>query len=122
MYFRNSCNWYRIVGSGDEKHLQAGCRTERLRKPDGARRYVVKEATKMYQKVVPAEYRNVGRFWGCSRAVMPTAIASVRATEDDVRGVLEGWKYAPSADRSVYRVLYNTASRFASQCHIDLDT
>lgn len=35
-----------------------------IRQKDGARRYMVKYATKLEQKTVPKAYRNVGRFWG----------------------------------------------------------
>lgn len=35
-----------------------------LKHEDGARRYVIKYATKLQQKIVPKNYRNVGRFWG----------------------------------------------------------
>lgn len=37
---------------------------EAVRHEDGARRYVIKYATKLKQKTVPRSYRNVGRFWG----------------------------------------------------------
>ena len=104
--------WYRIVGSEDPKHARAGTRTERIRKPDGAARYAVKYALKMRQKVVPEGYRSVGRFWGCSRAVTPAAVATHRCTEDDVRGRLEGWAWAPAEGRHLYRVLYDAADRF----------
>jgi hypothetical protein len=109
---RVSATWYRIVGSGDTRHLAAGTRVERIRKVDGAARYAVKYALKMYQKTVPPEYRNVGRFWGCSRDVIPVPRQEHRVTEDDVRGALEGWKYAPKEGRPVYQVLYGVADRF----------
>jgi len=38
-------------------------------KEDGPKRYILKYALKMRQKIVPEIYRNVGRFWGCSRGV-----------------------------------------------------
>lgn len=110
--FRLSSAWYRIVGSGDPKHLAAGTRSESVRLRDGAARYAVKYATKMRQKVVPADYRNVGRFWGCSRDVIPVPRKTLRCTEDDVRGALEGWEFAPSPDRPVYKVLYGRADAF----------
>lgn len=109
---RVSTTWYRIVGSGDSKHLAAGTRTERIRKPDGAARYATKYAFKMRQKTVPEGYRNVGRFWGASRDVKPEPERFVRATEDDIRGAIEQWEYAPSDDRPIYRVLYNQGDRF----------
>jgi hypothetical protein len=66
-----SAAWFDIVGSGDEKHLRAGSSWEKVLKPDGAARYVAKESYKTFQKVVPKEYQNVGRFWGCSKGVNP---------------------------------------------------
>lgn len=110
--FRVSAAWYRIVGSGDTRHLAAGTRVEHVRKPDGAARYAVKYALKMRQKTCPKEYRNVGRFWGYSRDVLPAARQEHRVTEDDVRGALEGWQYAPNKDRAVFQVLYGVADRF----------
>lgn len=56
--------WYRIVGSGDERHLWAGTRTEALRRPHAAGTYAAKYAAKADQKEVPEDYENVGRFWG----------------------------------------------------------
>lgn len=104
--------WYYIVGSGDEKHLRAGTRVEELRSPEGGARYAVKYAMKMHQKLVPDGFESVGRFWGHSRGVKPRALMKDECTEDDVRGVLDGWKYAPSDERPVYHTLYNQAHRF----------
>jgi len=64
--------WFNIVGSGDEKHLAwhegklsgRPC-LEWFRVPHAASAYATKYATKQEQKDVPAEYQNVGRFWGC---------------------------------------------------------
>lgn len=110
--FRVASTWYRIVGSRDEKHLAAGTRVERLRTPEGGARYAVKYAAKMRQKVVPEQYRNVGRFWGCSKAVIPEPLSMLNCTEDDIRGVLEDWQYAPKDDQDLYTVLYGVADRF----------
>jgi len=115
--FRVSSTWYRIVNSGDGRHLAAGCRTERLRNEDGARNYAVKYAFKMKQKTIPKEYRNVGRLWGASRNVMPVCREEVKCTEDDVRGVILNWRYAPDEDRTMYKVLYETASLFTEFIH-----
>lgn len=110
--FRVSATWYRLVASGDPRHLAAGTRSERIRLPDGAARYAVKYAHKMEQKTVPKGYRNIGRFWGCSRDVRPVLRSQYRCTEDDIRGVLENWPYAPADDRTLYRVLYGVSDRF----------
>jgi hypothetical protein len=56
--------WFRIVGSGDEKHLRAGLCWEILQTEEAAQRYAAKHSQKPHQKTVPLEFRNVGRFWG----------------------------------------------------------
>lgn len=56
--------WYRIVGSCDPKHLQAGTRIELFRKFAARGSDVPLYAAKIEQKTVPAEFQNVGRFWG----------------------------------------------------------
>ena len=56
--------WFRIVASGDERHLRAGTRVEAVRQPHALAAYAAKYAAKMEQKEVPAEYTEVGRFWG----------------------------------------------------------
>lgn len=113
--FRVASTWFRIVGSGDEKHLAAGTRVERLRSPEGGARYAVKYACKMRQKVVPKNYQNVGRFWGCSKAVIPRPEAILRCTEDDIRATLADWPYAPQDDQDLYKVLYGVADRFLAK-------
>lgn len=59
--------WFRIVDSGDRKHLSAGTRAEWLRAGRrGTMAYAIKYANKNSQKVVPENFKNVGRFWGVS--------------------------------------------------------
>lgn len=55
---------------------------------DGAIRYVLKYAKKQYQKAVPKDFRDVGRFWGTSRDVSPPKQIEVPMTEDEVRLLL----------------------------------
>lgn len=119
--WRVSSTWYRIVGSGDSRHLAAGCSTEKLRSARGGAFYAVKYAMKMKQKSVPRDYRNVGRFWGHSRKVKPQPQQTLQCTEDDIRGVLEGWEYGPTVDRPVYKVLYNTRAVFDAFLDPDLE-
>lgn len=113
--------WYKVCGELDGKHLYAGTRTEALRSAEGGAHYAVKYAGKMQQKTVPDDYRNVGRFWGHTKGVTPKPKASYRCTEDDIRGLLEGWEYAPPADRPVYHTLYNCAERLESYLNPQLD-
>lgn len=61
---RAAASWYRIVKSGDEKHLKAGVCWEVLESHDAALRYAAMHAGKPKQKEVPEDYQNVGRFWG----------------------------------------------------------
>ena len=70
--------WFRIVGSGDPKHLawhlgQLSGRSclEYVRKPHVASYYATKYAAKQEQKDVPAAYANVGRFWGMFGSIRP---------------------------------------------------
>lgn len=56
---------------------------------DGAIRYVLKYAKKAYQKAVPKDFRDVGRFWGTSRDVAPPKGLEVPMTEDEVRVLLQ---------------------------------
>ena len=59
--------WYEIVGSEDMRHRFAGTRIERIRDPRKAAGYMGHYARKLEQKIVPEEYRSVGRFWGGTR-------------------------------------------------------
>lgn len=59
-----SKQWYKVVGSGDEKHLRAGTQQQAIRKPHAIAAYVAKYAAKSDQKIVPTGYEDVGRFWG----------------------------------------------------------
>ena len=58
-----SLAWYRIVDSGDEKHLKAGTSVEHLRNQHAAESYVSKYLhsymAKFDQKGVPEEYQSV---------------------------------------------------------------
>lgn len=121
MRLRVAATWFRIVGSRDYRHLQAGTQVARIRKPDGAARYATKYCYKLRQKLVPEAYQNVGRMWGTSRDVPPKPEQFTRCTEDDIRGTLEDWEYKPPDDGPVYRILYNQADRFRKQPVANLD-
>lgn len=78
----NSAAVYRV-----HRHTKAW---EQIREPDGAARYALKYALKTRQKTVPSQYRDVGRFWGCSRSVRDGVQAEHEqaATEDDIRAIV----------------------------------
>lgn len=112
MFYTIARRWYEIVGSGDEKHRQAGTRCETIRKRDGASRYALKYAYKCEQKTVPPAYQNVGRFWGCSRDVPPKTPRVIPIDEGSVRAILMDWEYCPDNETLVYQTLFGCASRF----------
>jgi len=100
--------WYKIVGSGDEKHLQAGTRIEAIRSKQHLYGYLSGYINKLDQKIVPMEFENVGRFWGTSRNILEFVIHRFRNTYDvvtrsirplrkwyqsHVRGWAKGWKW-----------------------------
>lgn len=105
-----SQTWYRVCGTGDVKHLAAGTRLERIKVPNGARNYAVKYAHKMQQKSVPPNYRNVGRFWGCTRTVKPVIKSEHACTADDLVGALEagGWHWMKD-DTVCFKTLYGAS-------------
>lgn len=60
--------WYKVVDSGDPKHLSAGTGVETMRELHALAAYAEKfaagYASKIEQKSVPEHYSSVGRFWG----------------------------------------------------------
>jgi len=90
----NSSSWYRIVNSEDEKHLRAGTRTEFLRRGRaGTISYASKYAAKAAQKSVPADYENVGRFWGvCGDRIRLSAAVFVSRDAHKTNQVKNGVK------------------------------
>ena len=92
--------WYRIVGSGDLKHLAAGTRIEKLRKMNAMSMYVVKYISKERQKQVPEGFENVGRFW--------SLFGGVRLTPECV---LQGERSAVAPVVRIVRGLVNSRRR-----------
>jgi hypothetical protein len=73
--------WYRIVDSGDERHLRAGTRIEALRELHGAGAYAAKYLKKQEQKEVPEGFSDVGRFWGLFGGLSVQPVAEVNSLE-----------------------------------------
>lgn len=65
-----SQNWYEIVDSKDEKHLRAGTKVEAVRSKNHAVAYLMKYIGKLDQKIVPKEYKKIGRFWSHSAKIL----------------------------------------------------
>lgn len=62
--------WYKIVGSGDEKHLKAGTQIQSIKSKRHLYGYLSNYIKKLDQKIPPKEFKNVGRFWGASRNIL----------------------------------------------------
>jgi hypothetical protein len=93
--------WYRIVASGDIRHLWAGTRVEALRNPSAAGTYAAKCASKTRQKDVPEEFLAVGRFWGVwgkpdiARVEVlrgSAAVSAVRTVRRSYKNRRKAWK------------------------------
>lgn len=74
---------------------------DRLVDPEGAKRYGMKYASKEKQKSVPRHYKNVGRFWGASKDVLPDKV-TLDVAQDEFEEFLkkrgwdaEAWAYTP---------------------------
>lgn len=80
---RLSRAWYRIVGSGDELHLKAGTGIERVRGKEEITSYMIGYQWKRWQKDVPENYRDVGRFWGCTKSVKESSTYTYRFASAD---------------------------------------
>jgi hypothetical protein len=62
--------WYRIVGSGDERHLRAGTGISTIRSKGELYGYLSSYIKKLDQKITPEGFEDVGRFWGSSRNLL----------------------------------------------------
>lgn len=108
-----SARWYAIVDSGDEKHLLAGTRCERLRTADGGKRYALKYAAKMGQKSVPEGFWRVGRFWGASRGSSPKKRRSeLVGNLVTVKQRLASWERVGVLDDGFVAVLYGASESY----------
>src|SRR4030043_1642297 len=62
--------WYRVVDSGDEKHLRAGTGIEAIKSKGHLYGYLSNYIKKLDQKTPPEGFEKVGRFWGASRVIL----------------------------------------------------
>lgn len=78
-----------------------------VRDKDGAKKYVTKYASKPEQKQVPKNYRDVGRFWGCSRDVILSGGHEVKTTEDELQNFLKSQNHPASEFDMIPKYLWN---------------
>ena len=65
------------------------------------------------------EFRNLGRFWGCSRGVKPKG-KFAEATEEEFRQLLEDIDRPHPDDQILYRVWFNLASKIRANQNEDI--
>ena len=70
--------WYRIVGSGDERHLRAGTGISAVRSKGQLYGYLSTYIKKLDQKTPPVGFEDVGRFWGSSRNLLMKQVYKTR--------------------------------------------
>lgn len=96
--------WFKIVGSGDRKHLEAGTSVERARSRRGSLSYMAKYIGKAF--AAPAGWESQGRYWGVRNRPkgMLTRVWVPQASAYRIRRVL--WSYRASHNRRYKRTPY----------------
>lgn len=91
--------WWEVAGQGDADHLRAGTQVVPWRGSPVAYawKYALGRGEKEYQHVVPADFANVGRWWGLI-GIAPrwVSIALDRSQFLKVRRALKRWRRARS--------------------------
>ena len=87
-----SSSWFKIVGSGDLKHLAAGTRSEAIRSEGGAIGYALgyalsKKGRKAAQKRLPEGFEDVGRWWGSNVKVKPVGEYTRKYKGESIREI-----------------------------------
>jgi hypothetical protein len=90
--------WYKIVSSGDTKHLKAGTRVAAIRRKNSMAYYLTKYMNKSEQKIVPKEYQKVGRFWGHSKDLLQPDIIKIYGSPKDMCEVKRAFKITRKFD------------------------
>jgi len=70
--------WYKVVGSGDEKHLRAGTGISAIKSKGHLYGYLLGYIKKLDQKTPPKGFEDVGRFWGSSRNMLTRELYKMR--------------------------------------------
>ncbi len=91
-----SQSWYEVVNSKDERHLRAGTKVELVKSKNHAVAYLINYLKKIDQKIVPEEYKSVGRFWSHSAKTL-------EVNEYIIMGTFKSNKRSTRALRRWYR-------------------
>lgn len=103
--------WFRIVGSGDPKHLRAGTAWEVIRAEEGAWVYMAAHGGKRKQKIVPEGYKNVGGFWGKIGDLRVPLVGTVKMNTAEVFQAVG--KAALSSNGKMKKYLNDASGKFS---------
>ncbi len=109
-----AARWTAIVNpvfpSERAKMLAASTQIKAVKNPDEVGGYMGAYMSKLEQKIVPAGFKSVGRFWGASRTIFRLAV--------EVGTNRRGWVREPLNPKRLYRVkgLYADAARALRAC------
>jgi hypothetical protein len=108
-------NWFEVVASGDEKHLQAGTSVEVARNRNGVGFYLSGYLGKESQKTVPEDVTLPGRMWGMI-GCRPPKPKTLIFKPSDKKGIwlarlLRRWASSDYAFRQRQRYLSNAEKR-----------
>jgi hypothetical protein len=118
-----SRKWHEITGENHPWHLWWHMRPDNFIAWDmRSGSYVCKYLDKSYQKEVPAGFEGVGRFWGCTRNLVPPpdvvdnpAIKDVRILCKHHEKSLKGRKWRSAARRSRFSYRLPNGAAVASR-------
>jgi len=93
--------WYRIVGSGDVRHLHVHQhhKASEVVKGDGVAMYCAWYLGKKAQKDAPAWFVDVGRFWGHRRDVKPVMVGEIAGSLVQIAPVVRAVRSGINAAR-----------------------
>jgi hypothetical protein len=110
-----SSAWAEIVGHSDsfeyQKHLNAGTKAEIYRSQHFG--YALKYASKLEQKSVPAEFSDIGRFWGCWNSPLGAPV---------VRSLYTASNALRTIGEALYQRLFKYSPRYATKLFNELSS
>jgi hypothetical protein len=83
--------------------LEAGTRVEAVKKKDSMAHYMTSYLKKNDQKVVPNEYKKVGRFWGHSKDLLPCENIKIFGSKGYVNEVKRDFRIITKFDKAQKR-------------------
>lgn len=101
---------YKKLASHLRKAFNVACHPHTwqwVREREGAKRYITAYAAKPEQKEVPKNYRDVGRFWGCSRGIKLGKGKIIKTTEVELKEFLSQQDHPAAKFDMIPKYLWN---------------